>query len=145
MHTYTKDDKIKKRKGAKNSRHKRITTTEKNETTNKAVAYDITKADSISNGIIDIVQSPDVAVWSKGIMKKIDTPADKVQQPFLIKSMTTTNIHYGEDKEKQIHIQENVDPANKEDVDKATGSGTSLTDKPTSFIQEDKKEPSLRE
>jgi hypothetical protein len=133
-------NKIKKHKNS-NSQRKRIMTRYKNEKTTKAVVYDITKAGSASNGLTDIVETPDVAVWSKGIMKKIDTPADKVQQPSSVKSamMTTTNIDYNEGEEKQIHIQEMVDPANKGDVSKVIGSGTSLTDKPTNFIQRSKR------
>jgi hypothetical protein len=143
-----KDNKIKKLKNIKKSRRKRIMTTKKKKRTIKAVVYDLTKAGTASDEIIDIVETPDVAVWSKGITKKIGTPADKVQQPSWVKSaMTTiTDIDYNEGKERQIHMQETVDPANKEAVDGATGSGISLTDKPASFIQRSKKEvPSSKE
>jgi hypothetical protein len=104
----------------------------------KASTFDLTKADSTSTGIIDILDNPDVAVWSKGIMKKTNTPADKVQEPYHIKS-TTTHIEYREGEEKQSDLQQTVDPANKEDVAKAIDLGTSLTDKATGFVQTSKK------
>ena len=113
-------------------------TTEKSERMTKASTFDLTKADSTSTGIIDILDNPDVAVWSKGIMKKTNTPADKVQEPYHIKS-TTTHIEYREGEEKQSDLQQTVDPANKEDVTKAIELGTSLTDKATGFVQRSKK------
>ena len=113
-------------------------TTEKSEITTRAITFDLTKADSTSTGIIDILDNPDVAVWSKGIMKKTNTPADKVQEPYHIKS-TTTHIEYREGEEKQSDLQQTVDPANKEDVAKAIDLGTSLTDKATGFVQRSKK------
>ena len=113
-------------------------TTEKSEITTRANTFDLTKADSTSTGIIDILDNPDVAVWSKGIMKKTNTPADKVQEPYHIKSMTA-HIEQREGEEKQSHLQQTVDPANKEDVAKAIGLGTSLTDKATGFVQRSKK------
>ena len=118
-----------------NKKKKRTTgnKSEKN-TTTKDSTFDLTKAGSTRTGIIDILDDPDVAVWSKGIMNKTNTPADKVQEPYHIKS-TAAHIEYREGEEKQNHLQERVDPANKEDVAKAINLGTSLTDKATSFIQ----------
>jgi hypothetical protein len=119
-------------------------TTEKSETTTKASAFDLTKAGSTSAGIIDILDNPDVAVWSKGIMNKTNTPADKVQKPSHIKSMAT-NIEYREGEEKERHLQQTVDPANKEDVAKAINLGTSLTDEATTLAQRNKKAISSKE
>jgi hypothetical protein len=112
-------------------------TTEKSGRMTESDILDLTKADSTSTGIIDILDNPDVAVWSKGIMKKTNTPADKVQEPYHIKS-TTTQIEYREGEEKQSDLQQTVDPANKEDVAKAIDLGT-LTDKATGFVQRSKK------
>ena len=128
------------------SRKKKKTIDSKSETTTKSSTFDLTKAGSTQTGIIDILDDPDVAVWSKGIMNKTNTPADKVRQPHHIKS-TATHIEYREGKrEKQNHLQqqETVDPANKEDVAKAINLGTSLTDKEASFIQRSKKQPPQR-
>jgi hypothetical protein len=132
-------DKIKKLKDSQSSEGSEITTTEKNETTTKAATYDIIKAGSTSTGIIDILESPDVAVWSKGIMKRTNTPADKVQEPSRVKSMTTY-VEHDEGEEKQSHLQQTVDPANKEDVAKAIGLGASLTDEATSLVERSKKQ-----
>ena len=116
---------------------KKKTTGRRESTTTKDSTFDLTKADSISTGIIDILDNPDVAVWSKGMMKKTNTPADKVQEPYHIKS-TTTHMEYREGEEKQSDLQQTVDPANKEDVAKAISLGTSLTDKATGFVQRSK-------
>ena len=115
-------------------------------TTTKGTTFDLTKAGNTRTGIIDILDEPDVAVWSKEIMNKTNTPADKVQQPHHIKS-TATHIEYRErEEEKQSHLQqETVDPANKEDVAKAINLGTSLTDNATSFVRRNKKATSSEE
>ena len=144
MHPNMTGDKIKKLKDSQSSKGSEITTTEKNETTTKAATYDITKAGSTSTGIIDIVESPDVAVWSKGITKKTNTPADKVQEPTRVKS-TTTHIQHDKGKEKQSHSEQTVDPANKEDVAKAIGLEASLTDEATSLVKRSRKAASSKE
>jgi hypothetical protein len=125
-------------------KRKKNMTTDKSETTTKGTTFDLTKAGSTQTGIIDILDNPDVAVWSKGIMNKTNIPADKVRKPYHIKS-TSTRIEYREDEEKQSHLQETVDPANKEDVAKAINLGTSLTDKATSFVKRGKKATSSEE
>jgi hypothetical protein len=137
-------DKIKKLKDSQRSEGSEITIIEKNEITTKAVTYDIVKADSTSTGIIDIVESPDVAVWSKEIMKKTNTLFNKVQKPSRVKS-TTTHIEQDKEEEKQSHLQQTVDPANKEDVAKAIGLGASLTDEARSFVERSKKDSSSSE
>ena len=118
-------------------------TTEKSETTTKASTFDLTKVGSISAGIIDILDTPDVAVWSKGIMNKTNTPADKVQESSHIKSIAThTEYSKGKTEQKQSHLEQQVDPANKEEVADVMDLGTSLTDKATTFVQRRKKETS---
>jgi hypothetical protein len=131
-------DEIEKLRESQDPEGSKKKTIEKNERMTKASTFDLTKADSTSTGIIDILDNPDVAVWSKGIMKKTNTPADKVQEPYHIKS-TTAHIEYREGEEKQSDLQQTVDPANKEDVAKAIDLGTSLTDKATGFVQRSKK------
>jgi hypothetical protein len=109
--------------------------------TPKSNTFDLTKSDNTPTGIIDILDEPDVAVWSKGIMNKTNTPADKVQEPSHIKSIAT-HIEYreGEVEQKESHLQQTVDPANKEEVGKVIELGTSLTDEATTSIQKSKKE-----
>lgn len=131
-----------KKKNTEKNGETRITTTAKSNT------FDLTKSDNTSTKIIDILDEPDVAVWSKGIMNKTNTPADKVQEPSHIKSIAT-HIQYseGEFKQKQSHLQQTVvDPANKGEVAKAIDLGTSLTDDATTTLTENsKKETSSQE
>ena len=142
-HTRDEIEKISDSQELEGSKKKK--TTDKSETTTtKGSTFDLTKAGSTRTGIIDILDNPDVAVWSKGIMNKTNTPADKVQEPHHIKS-TATHIEYREGNEKQSHLEQIVDPANKEDVAKAINLGTSLTDKATSFVQRTKKATSSEE
>jgi hypothetical protein len=142
-HTKDEIEKISDSQELEGSKKKKKTT-DKSETTTKGSTFDLTKAGSTHTGIIDILDNPDIAVWSKGIMNKTNTPADKVQEPHHIKS-TATHIEYREGNEKQSHLEQTVDPANKEDVAKAINLGTSLTDKATSFVQRSKKATSSEE
>jgi hypothetical protein len=145
--THTKDEigKLSDSQEPEGSNKKKKKTTDKGEkTTTKGTAFDLTKAGSTPTGIIDILDNPDVAVWSKGMVNKTNTPADKVREPYHIKS-TATHIEYREEKEKQSHLQETVDPANKKDVAKAINLGASLTDKATNFVQRSKKATSSEE
>jgi hypothetical protein len=147
-HTKDEIEKLSDSQDLEGSKKKQKTTDNKSEktTTKGSTTFDLTKADSTQTGIIDILDNPDVAVWSKGIMNKTNTPADKVQEPHHIKS-TATHIEYREgEEEKQNHLQqETVDPANKEDVAKAINLGTSLTDKATTFVQRSKEATSSEE
>jgi hypothetical protein len=143
MPTNDTNDEIEKQSDSQDlegSKKKKKTTDNKSEktTTEDSTTFDLTKAGNTRTGIIDILDDPDVAVWSKGIMNKTNTPADKVREPYHIKS-TSMHIEYKEGEEKQSHLQQTVDPANKEDVAKAINLGTSLTDKATSFVQRSKK------
>jgi hypothetical protein len=143
----TKDEieKLSDSQDLEGSKKKKTTDNKSGKTTTKgSTTFDLANAGSTRTGIIDILDNPDVAVWSKGIMKKTNTPADKVREPYHIKS-TSTHIEYREGEEKQNHLQETVDPANKEDVAKAINLGTSLTDKATSFVQRSKKATSSEE
>jgi hypothetical protein len=142
---HTKDE-IEKRSDSQEleGSKKKKKTTDKSETTTKGSTFDLTKAGSTRSGIIDILDNPDVAVWSKGMMNKTNTPADKVREPYHTKS-TATHIEYREGEEKQSHLQQSVDPANKEDVAKAIDLGTSLTDKATGFVQRSKRPKSSEE
>jgi hypothetical protein len=145
-HTRDEIEKLSDSQELEGSKKKKKTTDNKRKktTTKGSTTFDLTKTGSTRTGIIDILDDPDVAVWSKGIMNKTNTPADKVREPHHIK-LTATHIEYREGEEKQNHLQETVDPANKEDVAKAINLGTSLTDKATSFVQRSKKATSSEE
>jgi hypothetical protein len=142
-HTKDESEKLSDSQDLEDNKKKR---TEKNRETTitmtpKSNTFDLTKSDNTPTGIIDILDEPDVAVWSKGIMNKTNTPADKVQEPSHIKSIVT-HIEYreGEVEQKESHLQQTVDPANKEEVGKVIELGTSLTDEATTSIQKSKKE-----
>lgn len=62
-------------------------------------------------GIMDITETPDVAVWAKGIRKKYFFPSDKVNKPSKVSSMTL----YFTEKGRELLI----DPANKREVERA--------------------------
>ncbi len=132
-----------KKKRTEKSKERTTSTTT---TTTKSNTFDLTKTDNTPTGLIDILDEPDVAVWSKGIANKTNTPADKVQEASHIKSITT-RIEYreGELEEKQSYLQQAVDPANKEEVAKVIGRGASLTDEAATFVQGSKKETSAEE
>ena len=49
-----------------------------NTTTTKGSTFDLTKVGSRRDGIIVILHDPEFAVGSKGILNKMNTPADKV-------------------------------------------------------------------
>ena len=125
--------------------NKKKNTEKNNETTvtktTKSNAFDLTNSDNTPTEIIDILDEPDVAVWSKGIMNKTNTPADKVQESSHIKSIYT-HIEYskGKKEQKQSHLQQQVDPANIEEVAEVIDPDTSLTDKATTSVQRSKKE-----
>ena len=112
-----------------------ITTTAETTT----ATLDLTKAGSTSTGIIDIVDDPDVAVWSKGIRNKTNALADKVPEPHHIKSITTTIESSERNEGKRNHLQQTVDPANKEEVAKAIDLGASLTDEATTSVSQQSK------
>ncbi|MDQ4101403.1 MAG: hypothetical protein M3115_04365 [Thermoproteota archaeon] len=132
------------KKGGEENKEKTTTTTAAAKT-DKSNTFDLTNSGSTRNEIIDILNEPDVAVWSKGVMNKTNTPADKVQEPSHIKSISThVRDSEGEIEPKQSPLEQTVDPANKEEVAKVINLGTSLTDEAkTSFIQKNKKEGSF--
>lgn len=73
-----------------------------------------------TDGIMDINDTPDVAVWAKGIRKNAFPPSDVVKEPSKVASVTL----YQNIDNKEIL----VDPANKQDVAKALAKRTLMTD-----------------
>lgn len=69
-------------------------------------------ANKKSREIIDILDSPDVAVWTNGIRKKATIPSDTVCEPSKNSSMTLYFVDNGK--------ESFVDPANNNDVARAT-------------------------
>ena len=144
--TKEEGEKLRDSEDLEGNKKKRMEKSKERTTTTKSNTFDLTKTDNTPTGLIDILDEPDVAVWSKGIANKTNTPADKVQEASHIKSITT-RIQYseGEFEEKQSYLRQAVDPANKEEVAKVIGRGTSLTDEAATFVQGSKKETSAEE
>lgn len=69
--------------------------------------------------IMDISDTPDVAVWAKGIRKGVNVPPDTVKEPSKIASLT---LHVKGTESREVMI----DPADKNEVAKARGRA--LTD-----------------
>lgn len=67
--------------------------------------------DERSVEMMDILDTPDVAVWAKGIRKKATSPSDKVKEPSKVSSV----MLYFRDNDRELM----VDPANKKDVARA--------------------------
>lgn len=62
-------------------------------------------------GIMDITETPDVAVWAKAIRKKYNSPSDKVNEPSKNSSMT---LYFTEEGRELL-----IDPASKREVERA--------------------------
>ena len=91
---------------------------------------DITRADNVSKDILDITDTPDVAVWNKSVQIK-GKVVDKIKQSKENENALTIGIglkkkkHEG-DRKDSITL---IDPANQKDVDEAINSGSTITDK----------------
>ncbi|AIC16725.1 hypothetical protein [Nitrososphaera viennensis] len=80
------------------------------------------------DGIMDILDTPDVAVWAKGIRKGADVPSDRVREPSKIASMTLRIVSSGKSRRKKEKGELMVDPANREEMEKVSAAHASLTD-----------------
>ena len=128
----------------RNKRIKRI----KNRMTSTSTAYernkktikDTTKARIVSNGILDIDDTPDTAVWSKELGDGIVTKKIPAVQGPITTEIYSTNKRQniaktprrrtGKDYEEGFEYSPNfVDPANSNAVSKAISSNLILTDK----------------
>jgi hypothetical protein len=91
---------------------------------------DITRADNVSKDILDITDTPDVAVWNKSVQIK-GKIVDTIKQSKENGNALTIGIglkkkkHEGDRKDSTTLI----DPANQKDVDEAINSGSTITDK----------------
>ena len=95
-----------------------------------STVIDITRADNVSKDILDITDTPDVAVWNKSVQIK-GKVVDKIKQSKENENALTIGIglkkkkHEGDRKDSTTLI----DPANQKDVDEAINSGSTITDK----------------
>ena len=99
---------------------------------NSSSVVDITRYGEISNGILDIADTPDVAVWNQSVQIKSDV-ANMVKRPKERENGGTQTIGIGLRKERNKDNDKEsstiIDPANQEDIDEVVNSGSTLTDK----------------
>ena len=87
----------------------------------------ITRADNVSKDILDITDTPDVAVWNKSVQIK-GKVVDTIKQSKENGNALTIGIglkkkkHEGDRKDSTTLI----DPANQKDVDEAINSGSTI-------------------
>ena len=91
---------------------------------------DITKSDNSSKDILDITDTPDVAVWNKSVQKK-NSMANHLKEREYGETQT---IGIGLRKKQRKNDDDNKDstiinPANQREMDDVVNSGDTLTDK----------------
>ena len=93
---------------------------------------DITKSDNTSKGILDIADTPDVAVWNKSVQIKSDVTNQLKHSKEKDNGETQTprfGFRKGRRKEDDDKDSAIIDPANQKDIDDVANSGRTLTDK----------------
>jgi hypothetical protein len=86
---------------------------------------DITKYGNISKDILDITDTPDVAVWNKSVQVKHSKERENGEPQTIGIGLRKKRSKDDDDKE----LSTIIDPANQEDVDEVVNSGSTLTDK----------------
>jgi hypothetical protein len=102
-------------------------------TKDSSSVIDITKYGNISKGILDITDTPDVAVWNKSVQIKSNVES-MVKYPKERENGEAQTIGIGLRKERSKDDDDKesstiIDPANQEDIDAVVNSGSTLTDK----------------
>jgi hypothetical protein len=99
---------------------------------NSSSVVDITTYGDISRGILDITDTPDVAVWNKSVQIKSGV-ANMVKHPKERENGEAQTIGIGLRKERNKDDDKEsstiIDPANQEDIDEVVDSRSTLTDK----------------
>ena len=93
---------------------------------------DISQSDNTSKGILDIADTPDVAVWNKSVQIKSDVTNLSKHSKELDNGETRTTafgFRKGRRKEEDDKDSAIIDPANQKDIDDVVNSGSTLTDK----------------
>ncbi len=93
---------------------------------------DITKSDNTSKGILDIADTPDVAVWNKSVQIKSEvTNQSKHSKEKDNGETQTTGFGLRKERRKEDDDKDSaiIDPANQKDIDDVVNSGCTLTDK----------------
>lgn len=99
---------------------------------NSSSVVDITRYGDISKGILDITDTPDVAVWNKSVQIKSGV-ANMVKYSKERENGEAQTIGIGLRKERNKDDDKEsstiIDPANQEDIDEVVDSRSTLTDK----------------
>jgi hypothetical protein len=91
---------------------------------------DITNSDITSKDILDITETPDVAVWNKSVQKKNNMAKHSKEKEY----GEAQTIGIGLRKKQRKNDDDNkdstiIDPANQREMDDVVNSGDTLTDK----------------
>ena len=95
---------------------------------------DTTKSDNTSKDILDITDTPDVAVWNKSVQIKSNDDANMVKHSKERENGEAQTIGIGLRKKQRKNDDDNkdstiIDPANQREMDNVVNSGDILTDK----------------
>jgi hypothetical protein len=98
--------------------------------TNDSSVVDITKSDNTSKDILDITDTPDVAVWNKSVQKKNNMVKHSKEREY----GEAETIGIGLRKKQRKNDDDNkdstiIDPTNQREMDDVVNSGDTLTDK----------------
>jgi hypothetical protein len=101
--------------------------------TKDSSVVDITKSVNTSKDILDITDTPDVAVWNKTVQIKSNDDANMVKHSERENGEAQT-IGIGLRKKRRKDNDDNkdstlIDPANRREIDDVINSGNTLTDK----------------
>jgi len=102
--------------------------------TKDSSVVDITKSDNTSKDILDITDTPDVAVWNKSVQIKSNDDANMVKHSKERENGEAQTIGIGLRKKQRKNDDDNkdstiIDPANQREMDNVVNSGDILTDK----------------
>ena len=102
--------------------------------TKDSSVVDITKSDNTSKDILDITDTPDVAVWNKSVQIKSNDDANMVKHSKERENGEAQTIGTGLRKKRRKDNDDNkdstlIDPANRREIDNVVNSGDTLTDK----------------
>jgi hypothetical protein len=91
---------------------------------------DITNSDITSKDILDITETPDVAVWNKSVQKKNNMAKHSKEKEY----GEAQTIGIGLRKKQRKNDDDNkdstiIDPANQREMDDVVNSGDTLTDR----------------
>ena len=98
--------------------------------TTDSIVVDITKSDNTSKDILDITDTPDVAVWNKSVQKK-NSMANHLKEREYGETQTIGIGLRKKQRNNDDDLKDStiIDPANQREMDDVVNSGDTLTDK----------------